>query len=81
MAKAKDENWPEMIATAAKVGNWKEALRVAVKFKSLGEQGDAIRDAHSAVGNPQFYRDIGKDPEKLIAAGIEALKVRFGVGG
>lgn len=65
------------LAAAAHAGDWQTALRIAAKFPSLGDQRDAIKRAHEAHSNPAFYQQIGKDPEALIAAGIEALKARY----
>ncbi len=56
---------------------WEKAFKMAAKFYDLGEQKDAIMQAHQAITNERFYRQIGKDPEKAIEAGIGALKERY----
>ncbi|MFT5730206.1 MAG: hypothetical protein ACI8PB_004384 [Desulforhopalus sp.] len=56
---------------------WEKALKMAAKFHELGDQKEAIMQAHQAITNERFYRQIGKDPDKAIEAGIEALKERY----
>lgn len=53
------------------------ALRIAAKFGQLGEHKKAITAAWAAYINPQFYKQLGKDPKKLIAAGIAAIHQRY----
>lgn len=62
---------------AAGRGDWIAALRIAAKFPQLGEHKEAITRAWAAIQNPQFYRDIGKEPDALIEEGVEALKARY----
>lgn len=61
----------------AAVGDWQGALRIAARFPSLGDHKAAIVRAHEAFENGHFYRQIGRDPEVLIAAGIAALRSRY----
>ena len=61
----------------AKKGEWQEALRIAARFPQLGDQKAAILRAHEAYGNAAFYRQIGRNPDALIADGIAALKTRY----
>jgi len=60
-------------------GDWRMALRLAASFGQLGAHKAAIKRAHEAYTNGDFYRQIGKDPDALIAEGIAALKDRYGV--
>jgi hypothetical protein len=62
---------------AAAQGDWPKALRIAARFSELGDHGPEIVRAHEAGHNPRFYRQIGKDPDAAIAAGIAALKARY----
>lgn len=57
--------------------DWRGALAIAAKFPRLGEHKTAILRAWEATVRPEFQRQIGRDPEQLIAAGIEALKARY----
>ena len=61
----------------AAVGDWQAALRIAARFPHLGDHKAAIKRAHEAFENGHFYRQIGKDPEALIAEGIAALRSRY----
>jgi len=63
------ENWDN--------GNKIMALRVAAKFQKLGNEKRAITKAWSAYTNPDFYKQLGQDPNILIAEGLEALKQRY----
>lgn len=58
-------------------GDYHGALQIAAKFQQLGEHKEAITRAWAAIQNPAFYESIGKQPEALIAAGIEALRARY----
>lgn len=68
------------LKAAAASGNWAEALRIAARFPRLGEHGPIIIRAHEALHSAAFYRQLGRDPEALVAAGIEALKQRYRLG-
>lgn len=67
------------LKTAAAKGDWTTALRIAARFPQLGEHGPRIVRAHEAGHNARFYRQLGKDPEALIADGVAALKERYGL--
>jgi len=58
-------------------GDWPAALSLAAKFPRLGEHKTVITRARGAMTNPAFYRQIGHNPERLIAYGIAALKGRY----
>jgi hypothetical protein len=53
------------------------ALKIAASFPSLGEHRAAITRGWEACARPEMYRQMGRDPEALIAAGIAALKQRY----
>jgi hypothetical protein len=57
--------------------DWKTALGIAARFPRLGTQREAIQLGWSALTNPGFYRQIGKDPDALVHAGVRALKERY----
>ena len=59
-------------------GDHRAALKLAASFPRLGEHKDAIQRGWSAASSPDFYRQINRDPEALVAAGGEALRVRYG---
>ena len=57
----------------------REALRLAAVLPHLGEHKEVITRGWAACQRPDFYRELGKDPEQLIAVGIAAVKARYGV--
>lgn len=59
-------------------GAWRKAIAQAAKLPVLGTHRAAILDAHSAYVRPAWARGLGKDPAALIAAGIAALRAKFG---
>ena len=66
------------LKSAADAGDWASALRIAARFPRLEKDAPAIKRAHECMtGRAEFYRAIGKNPEALIAAGIEALRRRY----
>jgi hypothetical protein len=66
------------LKAAMQAEDWQLALRIAARFPELGEHAAAIRRGHEAYTNPRFYLQLGKDLEKLKAAGRRALIERYG---
>lgn len=60
-------------------GDYVGALRIAAKFPRLGDDRDAISRAWAAYQSPEFYREIGRNPDELFAAGISAIAERYGL--
>lgn len=60
-------------------GNHRAALKLAASFPRLGDQKVDIQRAWQAIQTPDFYREIGKDPETLIAAGVAAIRERYNI--
>ena len=54
-------------------------MRIAAKFPQLGAHAAAIKRAHEASHSAAFYRQIGRDPDELIRAGIQALRERYNI--
>ncbi len=65
------------LKAAYAAGDYREALRIAARFPQLGAEKEAICRAWQAIQSPAFYREIGRDPELLIAQGVAALKKRY----
>jgi hypothetical protein len=61
------------LATGDHVG----ALRIAAKVPQLGDEKADITRAWGAIQNPDFFRQLGKDPERLIELGVLALRRRY----
>lgn len=56
---------------------WADALKLAASFQQLGEHKAAITRAADALKHPDFYRQLGKDPDALVQLGIAALRARY----
>jgi hypothetical protein len=65
------------LQTLMAAGEWDKALALAARFPRLGAARDAVLAAHNARLRPDFYRQIGRDPAELVAAGIAALRSRY----
>ena len=65
------------IRTAWSAGDWKAALRIAAGIADLGEHDAAIKRAYQAAWNPNFQRQLQRDPDEVIALGIAALVTHF----
>jgi len=68
----------DTLVSLMRTGDWPAALSLASKFPRLGPHGAAIKRAHAACCWPDFYRQLGRDPEGLVRTGIQALKERYG---
>lgn len=83
MAVAMDADRPktkmDLLREAAAEGDWYAALRIAARFPRLGKQKEAITRGWAALQNPGMYREMGQDPEELVALGIKALRERYGL--
>lgn len=69
----------DQLRAFAAAGDWHSALRLAAKFQDLGDHKREITAGAEALARPGFYRQIKKDPDALVAAGIAALKARYGL--
>jgi len=60
-------------------GKFIEALKLAGKFryKKTNIKGQAIIEGREALLYPDMYRQLKKDPKKLVEDGLEALKDMF----
>jgi len=56
-------------------GQERDALRLAASFPRLGEEKLVITRAWAATTNPGFYQQMGKNPEDLYRAGIDAILI------
>lgn len=66
------------LQAAFEAGNFKKAVAIAARFPELGKERNAILDAHTAFTNPRWIVGLGKDVDACIAAGVEALRTRYG---
>lgn len=63
-----------LLIEAMRAEDWPRALRLANSFRMLGEHRTTIHRAHEARVHPQFFRQVGRDPDQAVQAGIAALK-------
>ncbi len=68
----------DILITLMRTGDWPAALSLASRFPRLGPHGPVIKRAHEACCWPDFYRQLRKDPDRLIQTGIQALKEFYG---
>jgi hypothetical protein len=62
-------------ATGDRIG----ALRIAARFFDRSADTKIFKRGMDAYNNPGFYRQLGKEPEQLIASALELLARRFGL--
>jgi hypothetical protein len=58
-------------------GDMLGALRIAARFPKLGSEKDVISRAWEASQRPSFYRQIGRDPERLVEEGLDAMRTKW----
>lgn len=72
--------WETKLAQVRKLvaaGRDLEALRIVAKFPSLGDEKEAITRGWNAACRPDFYGELGFDPNRLVAAGVAAMKSKY----
>jgi hypothetical protein len=67
----------DQIRTAWFRGDRIAALRIAARFFDLSEGTIAFKCGISAFNHPDFYRQIGKEPQELVSAALALLAKRF----
>ena len=65
------------VTEAMDAGNLARALSLAAKFPRLGDERNAILDAHGAYANPRFAAQLGRNVEQLKLDGIAALRAKY----
>lgn len=68
---------PPALLAAIAAEDWREAFRLAAKYRHLGEHKAAITRAWTALQHPEFYQAINHDLDQVLAAGVAALRARF----
>lgn len=68
----------DLLRQAMAAGDWRAAIGIAAKFPRLGAEKEIITRAQSAYLRPDFYRQIGLDPDGAIDAAKAALRRRYG---
>ena len=60
-------------------GRDRDALKLAASFARLGDEKEAITRGWEAMARPDFYRAIGRDPETLVRAGLDAIRLKYSI--
>src|SRR5262245_14651779 len=69
----------DQIRAAWEAGDQVRALRIAARFFDRSTDTKTFKRGMDAYNNPDFYRQLGKDPEELLAAAFESLAKKFGL--
>jgi hypothetical protein len=67
----------DRIRTAWAAGDCMGALRIAAKFFDRSEATQSFKRGMDAYNNPEFYRQLGKDPDLLVTLAVKLLQERF----
>ena len=67
----------DQIRAAWAAGDQIGALRIAARFFDRSSDTKTFKRGIGAYNNPDFYRQLGKDPEQLVGAALDTLKRRF----
>jgi hypothetical protein len=67
----------DKIRVAWASGDQIAALRSAARFFDLSRATQVFKRAINAYNNPRFYRQLGKQPDELIAIALELLAKKF----
>jgi hypothetical protein len=73
MPKTKSQQIREALASRNYIG----ALRIASHFHDRSPATRTYKRGFDAHNHPQFYRQLGHDPEELTDAAIDLLRERF----
>jgi len=69
----------DKVRALVQAGNYQAALRIASKFRLLTrEDKKALVMAHECHHSPDFYAQLGLNPDKLKQHGVEILKRLWG---
>jgi hypothetical protein len=67
----------DQIRAAWLAGDQIGALRIAARFFDRSEDTRAFKRGIDACNHPDFYTQLGKEPQELIAAALVLLAKRF----
>ena len=57
-----------------------DALRIAARFFDRSEDTQIFKRGMDAHNHPDFYRQLGRDPNQLTAMALQLLAVKFRLG-
>jgi hypothetical protein len=67
----------DQIRAAWAAGDQIRALRIAARFFDRSANTRTFKRGMDAYNNPDFYRQLGRDPEQLMASALELLAKKF----
>jgi hypothetical protein len=67
----------DQIRAAWVAGDRLGALRIAARFFDRSDVTKTFKRGMDARNYPEFYQQLGKDPDQLIAHALEVLAKRF----
>jgi len=67
----------DQIRAAWASGDRIAALRIAAQFFDRSTATKTFQRGMNANNHPDFYRQLGKEPQELVAAALEILARRF----
>jgi len=67
----------QQIRDALNAGDEISALRIAAHFHDRSSRTKVYKRGIDAHNHPSFYRQLGKDPEQLIATALAVLRSHF----
>ena len=67
----------DKIRAAWAAGDCIGALRIAAKFFDRSEATKSFKRGMDAYNNPNFYRQLGKDPDLLVTLAVKLVQKRF----
>jgi hypothetical protein len=71
------ESKTDRITTALANGDWLTALRTASRFHDRSDETLLFKRGFDAYQHPEFYRQLGKNPDDLINVAMKRLRDRF----
>jgi hypothetical protein len=69
----------DKLRTAWTAGDRIGALRIAARFFDRSTDTKTFKRGMDAHNNPDFYRQLGKEPEQIVRSAVEVLARRFGL--
>jgi hypothetical protein len=69
----------DQIRNAWAAGDRLRALRIAARFFDRSDATKAFKRGLDAHNNPDFYRQLGKAPDQIIANALSMLAKKFGL--
>jgi hypothetical protein len=68
----------DKLRTALAAGDRIGALRIAARFFDCSDDTMIFKRGMDAHNHPEFYRQLGRCPEKIVADALALLAERFG---